>query len=372
MLLVHGFSSRRVMWQLLPFTKTLLVILLLSISPSSTTASKFKIQTEKTSFKLPSDTDLVFGFSESGQISLNYSIEELDQKSADLRYSLCVVSNDFIRDISYQRRHRRMEKTTKDSLENMTCDREPGEEIECLVQPIASNGTSITHQLAGDVGLYELYIFTIANCASEEDDAYYENDGDESVDSFSFRFEAEVSLTNPGTRYEHLGFEEALFPVLAPVTMALLLPIIIILLFITIFAFCRRLRVPFAVLILLVTVTVKALLALTTFLFFSGIGGSGVRPSWYLYVRLVLTSIGDTVFVFTLVAFSSGFAVLPAQWAPDDRSPVMLAYIGITLQIVIFIIVEGLFPFKFFRTFKVPNRLHVYHKSRISLSSEKC
>lgn len=339
-------------------------VLLTLHHPTPTAASKFEVRWKDGLFTLPSQSNLVFGFSQSGQVDIELSMKATEQSSSEsakppnLAYSVCLVSDAFIRDISYQRRQRRIDKMPKD-LKTPTCEIPKGESLICFnykIPTTLTQKTTITHPLSKvskRLQLPNLYIFTIANCVetkSNNESATTDESSniDDSATASAFELQANVSLTNPSTRYIHLGFEEALFPVLGIVAMSILLPIVLVLLLIIIFTLVRGLRVPFAVLILLAATTAKALLALIIYLYFSGVASSGTRPSWFLYTRLILSFTGDTLFVFTLVAFASGFAILPAQWAPDDLIPVMLAYIAITLQIVIFVSVKVMFPFHFF------------------------
>lgn len=272
--------------------------------------------------------DSVFGYSSPGQISVVIS-GELNTND-DIRFFLCKVSYYYIRNFSYQRRQQRVGTNLKKICQyDNLCDTDLSSNS---VKELDVNDVSklTTSRLTLETfSLPDMYIFILANCSPVEGE-----------------FTVSLNMTNPGSYYEHLGFEEALFPILAATVIAMLSPVVI-LLFIGVVTvrFSLHRSVPFALATVLVAAVLKNLFAILTFVYFFHVGTTGERPTWYLYTRMFIASVSDVAFVVAIIAIASGTCVFPREWFVDDHSPSMFVYIVVTLQLVIFISVKTMFPY---------------------------
>lgn len=269
----------------------------------------------------------VFGFSNPGLITVRLSGEL--EPGDNIRYFLCNVSDYYIRDFSYQRRQQRVGTPL-----NEICGYESlcgPEDVENVTRLNVSDITKPAEfkLTPENFSLPDLYIFILADCSTS-----------------SRRIEISLNLVNPDSRYKHLGFEEALFPILAATVVAILLPVIILLVVAVLSVrFALRRAIPYALIVVVISVLFKILFAILTLVYFLRVGITGKRPLWYLYTRMFIASSSDVAFVIATVSISSGTFVFPSEWFVDEHSPSMFVYIVVTLQLVIFISVKTMFPY---------------------------
>lgn len=283
-------------------------------------------------------TSSIFGLGRTGEfranISVNFSSEE-----ARAQIALCDVTAIFVRDTSFQRRQRRINSPGIESLLKHHCTK----------NNINNNIFFVEKPLKSDV---ETYVFSHLDGLTP--DRLYFVFGVVSLQRVHRKnLPVTISLTgkavfqNLNTRYPQLGFEEALFPVFAATVMALLFTACALLIAVIPLTWLLKLHVSPALLAVLAACFLKALSAAMAFLYFYQVAQTGKRRAWHLYSRLILASPADVVFVSTVVSLSSGLLTMPSTWFVDGKSPVMLVYIAITLQVIIVIAVKIMFPYQY-------------------------
>lgn len=282
----------------------------------------------------------VFGYSSSGIISAAFNFPKLEEEGSEnlsIFLSVCEVSAIFVRDFAYQRRQLRIGRSVSE-----TCRYSELSAEDFTILPVIwlyKNGKveaeldSIEiplQKLDPPVELPNLFVLGLHSFSSNTRISY----------------NVALKLTNPSTRYPHLGFEEAQFPILAATVMSILLLIALaLILTVPLVIFTLRRSIPNALSIVLIGAILKGLFAALTFLYFYRVAESGVRPAWYLYTRVIVASTADVSLVIAITSFACGIFVFPSQWLVDDRSPSMFVYIVVTLQLVVFISVKTMFPY---------------------------
>lgn len=343
------------------FTKTsfvthvfLLCFLFLPAQPSQFQVERLNqiIQNKSSLYELSSLENTVFGIDHGGELTVDFKVKFNISTEVTLKLAACGMSQVFVRDTSFERRH--LQRIGSNSLSSaVTCflcgeDKLDDSEnfiSDCTERELHAEGKPFTLSTNSDprpnslLLPREMYFVTVYVCGSE------------APDNLSFDLTGTVSYRNPGTKYPELGYEEALFPILALVVLCLLAATSLLLSLSLVLTIPLRLPIrqfPFAVLF---ACLMKGLMALLTFLYFSSVARSGSRERWYSYARLCLIGIADLSFVAVVLAISSGYRVFPSVWFADERSPIMFVYVGVTLQILIIIAVKITFPFKYLSTF---------------------
>lgn len=336
-------------------TSSFLFLLVFLSLPIQTYTTQFSFRsneskniTQKSNFlKLSSLTNQVFGLSSTGIIEAHIllNLKAANDTSLSAKISVCQVSDEFVRDPSYQRRQSKigMESLTKELADRSCCDNSDEDHITkrcCNSSSLDISASSPTKFYFSveedDLESNNMYILVAAICYSSDD-----------AQMLNISKKGNVSLTNPNTRYPELGYEEALFPVLSAIVTALMFFMLLVLLGGLILSYYIRVKIGFPLLITMGATFMKAIGGLITFWYFYGVTKKGLRSTWYLYSRLLLASSSDILFIVVLMSLSSGYGVIPSSWLMDGRSPIFLVYIGVTLQMLIIIAVKLLFPFQY-------------------------
>lgn len=292
----------------------------------------------------PHIEDVVFGLSRTGifraelEVSLPPALTDADPLTATPFLALCEASASFVRAPSFERRHaldtafavythlfKRLCMNPNDP--HLGCDRTH------LVNGTHNYLFKVGSRLIGN----QLYIAAIVACA-------------DAVPPDAIRkilVEGHLQFLNPNARYPQLGWEEAVFPLVAVAALIMLAVQCVVLVVSAVVARLRPINVPRILFVALVAVALKALHAALTFVYFWGVAQNGRRESWYLYARLSVVATADVAFICVAMAMSSGYRILPPNWFVDGRSPVFLVYIGVILQILIIIAVKLMFPFRY-------------------------
>lgn len=298
-------------------------------------------------FELSGLENVVFGIGHSGQMSASLNIAA-NPPDITLNLASVAASDSFVRGHSFERRYPDGGGATiyRAAVAHL-CNAHNNTAItsathtELTVSPSkqdpASNQVTFSADpdIATDGALEpnEIYLTLLYACAKPDANT-------------SLSLSGTVNYTNPTSPYPHLGFEEMLFPVLSQIILYILSACCLVIILSWIYARVRRLPPSRALHALFAACFSKGLMAGLTFLYFSSVGQDGMRSSWYVYVRVSLAAVADIAFVTVVVSLSSGYRIFPAEWFVDGRSPVLLVYIGVTLQILIVISVKIMFAFR--------------------------
>ena len=281
--------------------------------------------------------ELVFGFSKTGQAQVDINITSGVSNNI---ITMCDVSDLIDRGFTLQRRHPktsytdfRKEISTRSCNSDINRDASNNDPIQlstagCVgtnlnpgFNSIVFNANTITQN-----GLYALsYIF-----CNIEDKTRVENQ----------TFTGSASLTNLNTLYPHLGYDEFLFPIIGAIVTALNSTYILILIIGLILIKTWNLELRPALPLVLSATVLKGIVAAVVFSFFWNLQQTGRHFAWYPYFRVAFTCIADVALVTVAVAMSSGFVVMPDTWFTNGRSPMILAYVCITLQVVIVVVLK--------------------------------
>lgn len=313
--------------------------------------SSATISDETTPIPLSNLENTVFGVTDSGQLNGTLNLAFTNTSATfNITFSVCSVRPTFVRDTSFERRHpQRPAANLYKRLAEVLCKEDSEEthfhEVKCQQETLKVNDTEIffsaNSPVKGKLLVARTMYFAMA----------YFCKSDMNTSNSSLEIEGELSYLNLETSYPELGFEEALFPILAQVVLYSLAATFFVLLLSLVLTIPLRLPIRQISLAVLFACFMKGFMALLTFLYFSNIARTGFRARWYVYARIGLTGIADVLFVAVVVAISSGYRIFPNVWFIDGKSPVMFVYVAITLQILITIAVKIVFPFKYLSAF---------------------
>lgn len=299
-------------------------------------------------------TNQVFGFTASGQVIANVNLTYENATNADQlpkcigAVALCEASEAFVRDPSYQRRQASGVLTSlhKD-FADFACDND--------LVPTGKIGRCVSEQLC--VGDKQYRFGTVEN-GLDPNHLYYlgaaacvgATPPSTDLDKKYIRLKGDAAFSNPSELFPELGYEEMLFPVLSGLATALLASLLLVELIGLVTAKYKSLKISNLVYIVCTATLLKNMAAALTFLYFWLLAQSGERQGWYLYTRLVISSLADVAYIIVVVGMSAGFGLIPPNWFVSGRSPVIVIYIGVTLQILIVIAVKLMFPFQYLGT----------------------
>lgn len=336
----------------------LLLLALALLLPPRAHATKFAIDEPNAKqvfdkivvLKLRNLQSTVFGLAANGRFTarISFKPDDLGEHCA-AKLSLCESSNLYVRSPSFERRHPPGGDTgAYEILGGASCSATQVDKASapCFVRNLVRGEHDYEVEAPRDVEGRKMYTIIAALCCNCTSAKLCNRE-----DAPKVSLAGDVRFYNPETRFEELGFEEALFPILAAIGTGVLGATTLAVLLGLLTSIVVGLPKPQITILVLLACALKGLTVGLTFLYFRDVADTGRRAGWYLYVRLTISALADVVFIVVLMGLSSGFRVLPAAWFVDGRSPVFVVYIGVTLQAVIIIAVKIMFPFRYLGSF---------------------
>lgn len=283
--------------------------------------------------------ELVFGFSKTGIAQVNFTINTSEKDQIGI-ITMCDVSNDIDRGFTLQRRHPKNSYVEfRKTISDNSCKIIPNDPDslddpiqlrtgKCVGANLNKDSSSIVFE-ANKITQNGLYVLSYIFCLKDNKKA------DNKPNFFG-----SASYTNLNTWYPQLGYDELFFPIFGGIVAALNSAFTLILIIGLILIKIWNLELRPALPLVLTATILKGIVAAVVFSFFWNLQQTGTHFAWYPYFRVAFTCIADVALVTVAVAMSSGFVVMPDTWFTTGRSPMVLAYVCITLQVVIVVVLK--------------------------------